>query len=83
METVSILEAKDRLVELVEVVEAGETVVLTRDGKPIAQLSAFARRQPRKPSAKLLDEIAARAKTRVAPTVDSMRLLREMRDEAP
>ena len=82
MGTISILEAKDRLIELVEVVEAGETVVLTRNGEQIAQLSAFDGRQPRKPSAKLLDEIAARAKSRATPREDSTRLLREMRDEA-
>jgi antitoxin (DNA-binding transcriptional repressor) of toxin-antitoxin stability system len=83
MGTISILEAKDRLVELVEVVEAGETVVLTRDGKPIAQLSAIDRLRPRKPSDQLLDEIAARAKTRPSLGVDSTSLIRQMRDEFP
>jgi len=36
---VSILEAKERLPELIEAVESGESVVITRDGKPIAQLA--------------------------------------------
>jgi antitoxin (DNA-binding transcriptional repressor) of toxin-antitoxin stability system len=83
MSTISILEAKDRLVELLHEVEAGEIVVLTRDGEPIAQLGpVVGPRQARKPSAKLLDEIAARAKARATPREDSTRLLREMRDEA-
>jgi prevent-host-death family protein len=36
---VSIVEAKNRLPELVRAVEAGESVVITRHGKPVAQLS--------------------------------------------
>jgi len=37
---VSIAEAKERLPELVEAFEKGEPVVLTREGKPVAQLAA-------------------------------------------
>lgn len=36
---VSIAEAKNRLPELIRAVEAGGTVVITRHGKPVAQLS--------------------------------------------
>jgi prevent-host-death family protein len=36
---VSITEAKDRLTELIRTVEKGENVVITRHGKPVAQLS--------------------------------------------
>src|SRR5580658_232140 len=36
---VSIAEAKDRLAELVRAVEHGEEVVLTRDGKAVAQIT--------------------------------------------
>jgi antitoxin (DNA-binding transcriptional repressor) of toxin-antitoxin stability system len=42
---VSIKEAKNRLSELIRRAEAGETVVITRDGKPVADLSVH---QPRK-----------------------------------
>jgi prevent-host-death family protein len=35
---VSIAEAKNRLPELVRAVEEGEAVVITRHGKPVAQL---------------------------------------------
>lgn len=37
---VPIKEAKNRLSELVRLAEAGETVVITRDGKPVADLVA-------------------------------------------
>ena len=36
---VSIVEAKNRLPELIRAVEEGEKVVITRHGKPVAQLS--------------------------------------------
>ena len=36
---VSIAEAKDRLPELIRAVEEGEKVVITRHGKPVAQLA--------------------------------------------
>ena len=37
--TVSIAEAKDRLPELVRAVEGGEKIVITRHGRPVAQLA--------------------------------------------
>ena len=36
---VSIAEAKNRLPELIRAVESGEKVVITRHGKPVAQLA--------------------------------------------
>jgi prevent-host-death family protein len=36
---VSIAEAKNRLTELIRAVEQGEQVVITRHGKPVAQLT--------------------------------------------
>jgi prevent-host-death family protein len=36
---VSIAEAKNRLTELIRAVENGETVVITRHGKPVAQIA--------------------------------------------
>jgi prevent-host-death family protein len=38
MTTVSIKEAKDRLTSLARLAEKGETVVITRNGKPVADL---------------------------------------------
>ena len=37
---VSIADAKNRLPELIRAVEAGESIVITRHGKPVAQLTA-------------------------------------------
>ena len=37
---VSIAEAKNRLPELIRAVEGGERVVITRHGKPVAQITA-------------------------------------------
>ncbi len=37
---VSVVEAKNRLSELIRAVEDGEKVVITRHGKPVAQLAA-------------------------------------------
>jgi prevent-host-death family protein len=37
---VSIVEAKNRLLELIRAVEDGESVVITRHGEPVAQLVA-------------------------------------------
>ena len=44
---VSIAEAKNRLPELIRAVEDGESIVITRHGKPVAQLApAPASRRP-------------------------------------
>ncbi len=46
MKSVALAEAKTHLSALVEAVEAGETVAITRHGKPVAQLVAI--EKPRK-----------------------------------
>ncbi len=38
MQTVSVLEAKNRLTALLEAVEEGDEVLITRRGKPVARL---------------------------------------------
>jgi prevent-host-death family protein len=38
MEKISISDARDHLSELIEKAEAGETIVLTRNGEPVAEL---------------------------------------------
>jgi prevent-host-death family protein len=45
---VSIADAESRLPQLIAAVKAGERVVITRDGKPVAEL-APAPRAPRQP----------------------------------
>jgi prevent-host-death family protein len=77
MATMSIADAKAHLSELVDRVEAGETISITRRGKPVAQLTAAA--QPRKP----IDFAALRAFTSSLPVspVDAGTFVRAMRDD--
>lgn len=74
--TVSIAEAKAHLSALVSAVEAGEDVVITKRGKPVATLSA------RKQAKKRLDLDWLRARTKDMPlqVEDSGSFLRRMRD---
>jgi prevent-host-death family protein len=75
--TVSIAEAKARLSELVAAAEAGEDVVISKRGKPVAQLIGL--RQPRQP----VDLAWLRSRTAHLPAsmVDSADLVRGMRDD--
>jgi prevent-host-death family protein len=43
MKTVNVHEAKSTLSRLLEEVERGETVVIARNGKPVAELTAIAK----------------------------------------
>jgi prevent-host-death family protein len=73
---VSLADAKARLSELVDHVEAGDTVDITRRGKPVARLTAVAR--PRKP----IDLAALEALTDSLPrsSESAEQLVRAMRD---
>ncbi|MSP82967.1 MAG: type II toxin-antitoxin system prevent-host-death family antitoxin [Alphaproteobacteria bacterium] len=75
MITVSLVLAKAHLSELLDKVEAGEEVVITRRGRPVAQLSAVIR--PKQPLRSLAEFRARMPKWRHA----SAALLREARDE--
>jgi prevent-host-death family protein len=75
MVTVTVVEAKTRLSELLDKVEAGEQVVITRHGKPVAQVSAV---KPAKQPVPDLTEFRARMPRWRKP---SHILIREMRDE--
>jgi prevent-host-death family protein len=74
MSTVSVAEAKAKLSELLDRVAAGEEVVITRHGKPVAKLSTAKKKIPLRSLAEL------RAKL---PPWDrpSWEIIREMRDE--
>lgn len=76
MVTVSLAEAKAHLSELLDNVEEGEEVVITRHGRPIAHLTAVA--APKRPVRALAEFRAKRPRWRGA----SAALLREARDEA-
>jgi antitoxin (DNA-binding transcriptional repressor) of toxin-antitoxin stability system len=77
MKTVTLAEAKAHLSELVERAAAGETVCITRRGKPMAQLSQVTR--PRK----RIDIAALRAITDKMPMQPESagEFVRRMRDE--
>ena len=77
MVSVTLAHAKARLSALVEQAAAGETVRITRRGKPIAQITMID--QPRKP----IDIAALRRLTdaMAGPPVVSGEWLREQRDE--
>ena len=77
MESINLADAKALLSELLDRVEAGDAIDITRRGKPVARLSAIAR--PRKP----IDVSALRALTAALPqqTQDAADLVRSMRDD--
>ena len=77
METVDPEQAKARLGELLDMVEAGEEVVITRRGAPVAQLSPAARFSKPLP----LRELAEFRASMPFQKRSSVEVLREIRDE--
>jgi prevent-host-death family protein len=77
MGKVSLADAKARLSELVDRVEAGDTIEITRRGKPVARLTAAP--TPRK----RIDANALRTLTETLPASpeSAADLVRAMRDE--
>jgi len=77
MLTVNLAHAKAHLSELIDKIEQGEEIVITRRGRPAARLGPVER--PRKPiDFKALEEFR---KTMPGWTKSSAELIREMRDE--
>ena len=56
MKSVGVYEAKTRLPSLLDEVEEGETIVITRHGKPVARLTPMSEPKPS------VDEVIARLK---------------------
>jgi prevent-host-death family protein len=77
MVTVSLAQAKARLSELLDKVEAGEEVLVTRHGRAVARISPAAK--PKKPID--LDRLAAFRATMPSLSRPSVELIREMRDD--
>ena len=77
MITINLAQAKARLSELLDKVEAGEEVIITRHGRAVAHVQHPS--QARRPLP--LDELAAFRATMPALRRPSAELLREMRDE--
>ena len=76
MSTVTLADAKARLSDLLTQVEAGEEVVITRRGQPVARLSQV---EKPKEALKSLAEFRARMPRWRKPSAD---LLRETREES-
>ncbi len=76
MTEVSLAEAKAKLSALVDKVEAGEEILITRHGKLVARLGPAT--APRRP----LPSLAAFRKTMPKQRVSSASLLRQERDES-
>lgn len=76
--TVSLAHAKAHLSELTELTAVGESIVITKHGKPIGRLSPWD--QPRKP----IDLARLQRVTGAMPrqSDDAGRFMREMRDDA-
>ena len=79
MVTVSLAQAKARLSELLDKVEAGEEVVVTRHGRAVARISPAAK--PKKPID--YDKLAAFRATMPSLSQPSVELLRAIRNEEP
>jgi antitoxin (DNA-binding transcriptional repressor) of toxin-antitoxin stability system len=76
MRNVSVAEAKAKLSEILDNVENGEEVVITRRGKPMARLAAF--NKPLKPVSSLAKFRATMPSAKTSATTT----IRRMRDEA-
>lgn len=78
MQTVNLADAKARLSQLVDLAARGETVCITRRGKPVARLTGID--LPRKP----IDVEALRALVRSVPEQpeSAADFMRRMRDDA-
>lgn len=76
MDAINLADAKAHLSELVDRVEAGDSIDITRRGKPVARLTAVAR--PRK----AIDITLLRSLTAAmaAPSQSAADLVRSMRD---
>ena len=74
MVTVTLVEAKAHLSELLDKVEAGEQVVITRHGKPVANIAGIG--VPKKPIPSLV-EFRARMPKLKEPLSESLRKVRD------
>ena len=75
MDAISLADAKARLSELVDRVEAGESIDITRRGKPVARLTASTKPRRRVDASLLqsLTEVMPRQAQSAADLVRSMR----------
>jgi len=77
MESISLADAKAQLSKLIDRVESGEEIVITRHGRAVARVAPV--EQPKKPLD--LDALAELRKRMPPWSRPSAELIREMRDE--
>lgn len=76
MDAVSVANAKAHLSELLDRVEAGESIEITRRGKPVARLSAIL--PPRKPvNVERLRELTSKMTPQKESTADFIKRMRD------
>jgi prevent-host-death family protein len=81
MRTVGLAEAKAQLSALLDAVEAGEEVVITRRGQPVARV---VRERPRPAEARgWVSRLRALHADQPGPGGSAVELLRELRDQEP
>jgi prevent-host-death family protein len=78
----SLTQAKDQLSRLIDEALRGEIVTISRDGKAVVRLTPLAT-APLPLTKDDIDEMRPRAETRPRLGVDSVTLVREMRDAEP
>jgi prevent-host-death family protein len=84
MDTVSITEAQERLSDLISKAEAGETIDITRQGRPIARLVPAVPKEPAKTPKRPVDVEALRRVASQMPreTQTTAEFIRRMRGDA-
>ena len=76
MDVISLADAKAHLSELIDRVEAGDSIEITRRGRPVARLTAVPR--PREPiAAALLQSLTATMPPRSQSAADLVRAMRD------
>ena len=83
MSSYSVAHAKEQLSKLIDEALAGESVVITRHGKPVVELHSLETAALKRPSQQLIDEIAAEARKLAPLGISAADFVREMRDEEP
>jgi prevent-host-death family protein len=76
MSAISLADAKTHLSELVDRVEAGESIDITRRGKPVARLTSVAKPR-RRIDAALLQSVTATMHPQAQSAADLVRSMRE------
>ena len=84
MASYGVAEAKNNFTQLLDRVEAGESITITRHGKPVAELKAAARERPVssiEERGAAMDRLRAVAESQPRIDISDVDLIRQMRDE--